>query len=227
MDKKTVQYRLQAAGHYSGRIDGDFGSLSYGGLFSYAGGAASDLTRALGKAAAGMFARYDLVTSLRLAHALARWAVETRGFRQMEEDLYYSAQRLTEVWPKRYPSTAVAAPYAKNPRALANHTYGGRLGNDRINDGWLYRGRGPTMLTGEDNYVIAHSMTGIDVVARPDLVAEPDTGLLVACAYWQRRKINAAADRDDAAAVCILVQGGDEGLALQRTYLAKLKKVLL
>lgn len=227
MDKRTVQSRLKAAGYYAGALDGDFRGLSYSGLFAYTGGLASDLTRDLGKAAADIFSRFDLETSLRLAHALARWAVETRGFRQMEEDLFYSAKRLTEVWPKRYPNIAAATPYAKNPKALANHTYGGRLGNDRVNDGWLYRGRGPTMLTGEDNYIIAHGMTGIDVVARPDLVAEPYTGLLVACSYWQRKKISSAADRDDTAAVCQLVQGADEGLALQRTYLARLKKVLL
>lgn len=226
MDKKTVQSRLQAAGHYSGRIDGDFRELSYGGLFSYAGGAASDLTRALGKAAAGMFARYDLVTSLRLAHALARWAVETRGFRVMEEDLNYSAKRIVQVWPSRFPTIASAQPFAGKPQALANKVYGGRYGNDNVNDGWLHRGRGPTQLTFEDNYRKAKELTGVDVVSKPDLVSEPHTGLLVACAYWDDRKINAAADRDDVAAVCRLVQGRTGGLAEQKAYLAKLKKVL-
>ncbi|SES10683.1 hypothetical protein SAMN05518866_13929 [Sphingobium sp. YR768] len=83
------------------------------------------------------------------------------------------------------------------------------------------------MLTGEENYIIAHGVTGGDVVARPDLVAEPHTGLLIACSYWQRKKISAAADLDDVATECGLVQGGDEGLVLQRTYLARLKKILL
>lgn len=226
MDTKPVQLRLQAAGHYSGRIDGDFGPLSYGGLFSYAGGAASALTRDLGKAAAEMFPRYAIVTPLRLAHALARWAVETRGFRVMEEDLNYSAKRIVQVWPSRFPTIAAAQPYAGKPQALANKVYGGRYGNDNVNDGWLHRGRGPTQLTFEDNYREAKALTGIDVVAKPDLVSEPHTGLLVACDYWEARKINAAADRDDVSAVCRLVQGGTGGLSEQRAYLAKLKKVL-
>ena len=59
------------------------------------------------------------------------------------------------------------------------------------------------------------------------LHASAFTGLLVACAYWDARKINAAADRDDVAAVCRLVQGGTGGLAEQKAYLAKLKKVLI
>lgn len=226
MDKKAVQTRLKAAGHYSGKIDGDFGPLSHAGLFSYAGGVASDLTRDLGKAAADLFPRYGLVTSLRLAHALARWAVETGGFRRMEENLNYSATRLRQVWPSRFPTLASAQPFAGKPQALANFVYGGRFGNDNANDGWRHRGRGPTQLTFEDNYREAKALTGVDVLADPDLVSEPAIGLLVACAYWGARKINAAADRDDAAAVCKLVQGGSEGLADQRTYLAKLKKVL-
>lgn len=227
MDTKPVQLRLQAAGHYSGKIDGDFGPLSYGGLFSYAGGAASALTADLGKAAAEMFPRYALVTPLRLAHALARWAVETRGFRVMEEDLNYSAKRIAQVWPTRFPTIAAAQPYAGKPQALANKVYGGRYGNDSVNDGWLFHGRGPTQLTFEDNYREAKELTGIDFVSKPELVAEPRNGLLVACAYWDARKINAAADRDDAAAVCKLVQGGSGGLADQRIYLAKMKKVLV
>ncbi|WP_278987260.1 glycoside hydrolase family 19 protein [Sphingobium yanoikuyae] len=227
MDKKTVQSRLQAAGHYSGRIDGDFGRLSYGALFSYTGGAASDLTRHLGEAAAALFPRYDMVTGLRLAHALARWAVETGGFKRMEENLKYSAARLRQVWPSRFPTLASAQPFAGNPKALANHVYGGRFGNDNANDGWRHRGRGPTQLTFEDNYREAKALTGVDVLADPDLVAQPATGLLVACAYWGARKISAAADRDDAATVCKLVQGASEGLAEQRAYLARLKKVLL
>ncbi|WP_313737564.1 hypothetical protein [Sphingobium yanoikuyae] len=81
-------------------------------------------------------------------------------------------------------------------------------------------------MTFEDNYRQAKDLTGIDVVAKPDLVSEPHTGLLVACAYWDARKINATADRDDVVAVCRLVQGGTGGLAEQRAYLAKLKKVL-
>lgn len=227
MDKKAVQRRLQAAGYYSGKIDGDFGRLSCRALFAYAGGAAGDITRDLGEAAAGLFPQHDMMTSLRLAHALARWAVETGGFRRMEENLNYSAARLRQVWPARFPTLAAAQPFAGNPKALANRVYGGRFGNDNSNDGWRHRGRGPTMLTFEDNYREAKALTGVDVLADPDQVARPAVGLLVACAYWGSRKINAAADRDDTAAVCKLVQGGSEGLADQRVYLAKLKKVLL
>ncbi len=68
------------------------------------------------------------------------------------EDLNYSAARLTEVWPSRFPTIASAKPFARNPRKLANKVYGGRMGNAAPDDGWLYRGRGLPQITGKENY---------------------------------------------------------------------------
>lgn len=238
MDVAPVQQRLLAAGFSPGRIDGDLGKNTYGALFAYVASASSNLTVELGEAAARHFAGAQINTPLRLAHAIARWAVETGGFSVMEENLHYSAKRLTQIWPARFPTLAAALPYAwdasdpdREDIALANLIYGGRGGN-QVNgttddDGWRYRGRGPTMLTFLDNYKEARALTGINVVTQPDLVATPDIGLSVACAYWGARNLNAAADRDDASAVCRLVQGGQEGLPLQLGYLKRAKKVLL
>ncbi|RAS16105.1 hypothetical protein [Ensifer adhaerens] len=91
-----------------------------------------------------------------LTHAAAILAEahhETGGQMQpISENLNYSAKRLTEVWPSRFPTLAAAAPYAKNPQRLANKVYGGRLGNVDPGDGWLYRGRGLAQITGRENY---------------------------------------------------------------------------
>ena len=70
----------------------------------------------------------------------------------VSENLNYSAQRLTQVWPKRFPTLSAAKPYANNPQRLANKVYGGRLGNNGPDDGWLYRGRGLAQITGKANY---------------------------------------------------------------------------
>ncbi|MDE3796998.1 hypothetical protein I7G59_06570 [Sinorhizobium meliloti] len=88
-----------------------------------------------------------------LAAMLAETHHETGGrFQPVTENLNYSAQRLTEVWPSRFPTIASAKPYANNPRKLANKVYGGRMGNAAPDDGWLYRGRGLPQITGKENY---------------------------------------------------------------------------
>lgn len=88
-----------------------------------------------------------------LAAILAEAHHETGGqFQPVSENLNYSAKRLTEVWPSRFPTLAAAAPYANNPQKLANKVYGGRLGNVDPSDGWLFRGRGLAQITGRENY---------------------------------------------------------------------------
>ncbi|SFH27256.1 chitinase [Ensifer sp. OV372] len=88
-----------------------------------------------------------------LAYMLATVFHETGGTMQpVIENLNYSAARLTEVWPSRFPTIASAKPFARNPRKLANKVYGGRMGNSAPDDGWLYRGRGLPQITGKDNY---------------------------------------------------------------------------
>lgn len=89
-----------------------------------------------------------------LAAILAESHHETGGAMQpLEENLNYSAKRLTQVWPSRFPTLAAAQPYVNNPRKLANKVYGDRLGNVGQDDGWLYRGRGLAQITGKANYV--------------------------------------------------------------------------
>lgn len=88
-----------------------------------------------------------------LAAILAESYHETAGAMQpISENLNYSAQRLTQVWPKRFPTLSAAKRYANNPQRLANKVYGGRLGNVDPNDGWLFRGRGLAQITGRENY---------------------------------------------------------------------------
>ncbi|KAB0570543.1 chitinase [Brucella pituitosa] len=89
-----------------------------------------------------------------IAYILATVFHETGGKMQPnEENLNYtSAARIRQVWPKRFATIAAAEPYVRQPQKLANKVYGGRMGNDSVNDGWTYRGRGLPHITGEDNY---------------------------------------------------------------------------
>jgi putative chitinase len=87
---------------------------------------------------------------------IANVAHESKNFTDMEENLRYSAKRLTEVWKGRFPTLAKAKPYAYNPKALAEKVYGFRadLGNNKDGDGWLFRGGGLIQNTGRLNYTL-------------------------------------------------------------------------
>lgn len=140
--------------------------------------------------------RCGVTTNRRLRHFMAHHFVESAGFTRLDENLNYSAQRLTKVWPRRFPTIAAATPFARNPRALANKVYGGRMGNDGPNDGWLYRGGGWNQLTGKDNYVRATKWTGIDLVKNPHLAREIKTASQIACDFWRAEGLNAIVDAD-------------------------------
>lgn len=162
--------------------------------------------------------RAGINTPLRICHFMAQMHVESMGFRKTEEDLSYSAKRLQAVWPKRFPTAAAAAPFAKNPRALANHVYGGRMGNrgESSDDGWRYRGRGPKQITGRANYQQIGDDIDVDLEADPELLLDPVIGFKAAVAFWKRAGCNRDADRNDIRAVTKRVNGGYNGLADRR-----------
>lgn len=96
-----------------------------------------------------------------------------------DEVLWYSAKRMREVWPSRI-DARTAPLLAGKPRALANHVYGGRMGNrPGTDDGWTYRGRGLVQLTGRDNYARAGKALGLPLVEQPDLANSLDVAVAV------------------------------------------------
>lgn len=84
---------------------------------------------------------------------MAQIAVESASLSKLEESLSYTAERLVAVWPSSFKSIADARPLARNPEALANKVYGGRMVNDLPGDGWKFRGQGLKQLTGKSNYL--------------------------------------------------------------------------
>lgn len=96
------------------------------------------------------------------------------GFIPKVENLNYTANRMMQVWPKRFPTLASTNGFVRNPRALANRVYGGRFGNTEPDDGWRYRGRGFSQITFKDNYEWASELTGVNLVANPELASDPE-----------------------------------------------------
>lgn len=158
----------------------------------------------------GDFAAADVTTPLRLAHFLAQSFHETDGLTILVESMNYSAGRLPQVWPRRFPSAAVAAPYAHNPRALAEHTYGGRMGNgpEGCGDGFAFIGRGLIQCTGRESYEKFGREIGVDLTSNPDLAASAQYALKIALAEWTEKGCNALADRNAIKDITERINGG-------------------
>jgi putative chitinase len=107
----------------------------------------------------------------------------------LEERLSYSADRLMKVWPSRFGTYDRASLYANKPHNLAEHVYGGRMGNgpQGSGDGWRYRGRGPIQLTGRDGYAHVGDLIGQDLTATPELMVQKRYGLEASIAWWEDR----------------------------------------
>lgn len=129
----------------------------------------------------------------------------------MEESLNYSALRLTQVWPKRFPTLDDAAPYAHQPVKLANKVYGGRLGNTETGDGWKYRGSGLIQLTGRANFAEMEAKTGLPLTENPDLLRVAGPTALKVSMQWWKEHVNPEIV-DDILKVTRAVNGGLTGL---------------
>lgn len=169
-------------------------------------------------------------------HWLAQLAHESAGFSDFEEDLSYSAQRLTAVWPNRFPSLDAAAPFARNPKALANRVYNDRMGN-RLgsDDGWYFRGRGPKQLTGRANYTAFQKWLDVhqlkhDVMRNPDLLTTPVVGALSAAWFWKTNGLSDILARNPVEKVACealtrKINGGLIGIEGRLAWLDKIRKI--
>ncbi|UQN08622.1 glycoside hydrolase family 19 protein [Deinococcus sp. QL22] len=171
--------------------------------------------------------KYQIDTSLRVAHMLAQLAHES-GFIPIAENLNYSAKRLPQVWPTRFPTLASAQRCANNPEALSNTVYAGRLGNGspESGDGYCYRGRGMIQLTGREHYRTYGKVIGHDLERDPDLLLQYGVSSLAAGAFWKARGLNRWADINDVTSVTRIINGELNGLQERIEYLHRAKRAL-
>ena len=173
-----------------------------------------------------VFVKYDLDTSKRQAAFIGQCAVESANFTRLQENLNYSAQRLTQVWPSRFPNISMAEPYANNPEKLADFVYAGRMGNLQDGDGWKFHGRGLIQLTGRENYANCGSGVGVDLIDNPDLLLTPKYAVLSAGWYWNKKGLNALADTQEYGAMTRRINGGLTGLDERIAKITKALQVL-
>ena len=142
---------------------------------------------------------YEINTSLRQAHFLAQIGHESGELRYREE-------------------------------IATGAAYEGRkdLGNTQPGDGRRFKGRGLIQLTGRLNYATYGEDIGIDLTHEPERVAtDKDLCVGVAGWYWNRRRLNKYADRDDVITITKRINGGLIGLTDRKRILELAKSVLM
>lgn len=160
------------------------------------------------------FERFNINTHRKQGAFVGQMSHECENFTKFEEGLSYSAERLTKIWPKRFPTLESAQPYARNGKALANKVYANRMGNrdEASGDGFRFRGRGAVQLTGYSQYFHASKALGVDFVMEPDLVSTPKYAILTAGWFWDTHKCNEIAETGDWAKLTKTINGGLIGL---------------
>lgn len=172
----------------------------------------------------------EINTSPRLAAFLAEIGHESGGLAHTVENLNYSADRIRQVAAQSKPGTRWrslgprADKLARNPQALANAAYGGRMGNgdEASGDGWRYIGRGLIQNTGKANYEAVRDQfrgrvpSAPDFLAKPEALADPTWAALAAGAFWLTHHLNELADAGDFNGITRRINGGTNGQADRR-----------
>ena len=168
-------------------------------------------------------------TPTRLHFFLAQIGHESGGLTITRENMSYSAERMMQVWPSRFPTLASARPFERNPERLANKVYGGRIGNgpEGSGDGFRYRGRGYIQITGRDGYANVGREAGLDLVGQPELALQPEHALEVVCGFWRWKRLNEVCDTGDFVKVTERINGGTTGMADRRAWLDKVRRTLM
>lgn len=172
---------------------------------------------------------YKINTKLRLCHFLAQILHESGNLKYKSENLNYSAKALRSVFPKYFKTDEIANQYARKPEKIANRVYANRMGNgdEASGDGWLRRGRGLIQLTGTDNYKACTKALNVDLMKNPDLIiSNAEICIKTACWFWNSKKLNELADKDDIKSITKRINGGYNGLDDRNSILKKAKSVL-
>jgi putative chitinase len=160
---------------------------------------------------------YEINTPQRIAAFIAQCAHESGGFMVLKENLNYKAVTLRKIFPKYFPTDAMAAEYAAKPNkqeAIANLVYANRMGNGgpETGDGYRYCGRGLIQLTGKSNYSWFAASLGIPVEEAAEYLQTFEGAAQSACWFWETNNLNRFADAGDIKGLTKAINGGFIGL---------------
>lgn len=146
--------------------------------------------------------KYEINTPLRVQHFLAQ--------------VFHESARLFYV-----EELASGKAYDTGKLAIA-------LGNtpEADGDGQKMKGRGLIQITGTTNYKAVGRYLGIDFFKNPDLLEQPKFAALSAGWYWDTRKLNQWADKDDIRTITKKINGGYNGLDDRQSLLTKAKQII-
>jgi putative chitinase len=160
---------------------------------------------------------YEINTPKRIAAFIAQCAHESAGFMILKENLNYKAATLRKIFPKYFPTDALATEYASKQNkqeAIANLVYANRMGNGapETGDGYRYCGRGLIQLTGKSNYSWFAASIGISVEEAAEYLQTFEGAAQSACWFWEMNNLNKFADKDDIKGLTKAINGGYIGL---------------
>ena len=158
------------------------------------------------------FEKYDISTPNRQACFIGQTMHESGGYKHLVENLNYSAKALMATWPSRFPDADIAEKYERQPAKIAGKVYNGRMGNTTEEEAAKYIGRGLIQLTGTENYENCSNALGVDFLANPELLSTPKYAALSAGWFWNRKQLNALADKMDIDTLTKRINGGLIGI---------------
>lgn len=170
------------------------------------------------KYAEEFFPLYDITSNDRIAGFMAQTGHESGDYSALSENLNYSWQNLRRVFPRYFPTDAMAKKYERKPEEIANIVYNdanriNKLGNTQPGDGWRFRGAGLIQTTGRWNMTELAKGLGMTPEDAADYCRTARGAMHSACFYWKKNNLNRFCDSRDINGMSKAVNGGTIGLA--------------
>lgn len=169
-----------------------------------------------------VFEKFGIDTRMELCAFIANVAEETGdsgGFTALWENLSFSTvSAIRRAWhgrASRYSDSWIQKNLLGKPVALGDWAYGGRMGNGINNgDGYKYRGFGALQTTGKTDHLRYYNGDYSYL-----------SSIRAALMEWKDKNCDTHIANGDFRTVCILINGGTNGLDLREAYFEKAKTI--